>query len=117
MTFATYLRVYIPGDGRLVTEHAPDPRPRVLVRGAYGVWFESSREDAFVIERDGQCYICPRHPRLRMLEGLLAFRNAYPAPVSSSLVDSKNTPYAPRRSTRGRGSGACSTTCRPSPGT
>lgn len=86
MTFATYLRVYIPGDDRLVTEHAPDPRPRVLVRGAYGVWFESSREDAFVIERDGQCYICPRHPRLRMLEGLLAFRNAYPAPVSSSLV-------------------------------
>lgn len=86
MTFAAYLRVYIPGDDRPVAEHAPDPRPRVLARGAYGVWFESSREDSFVIERGGQYYVCPRHPRLRMLEGLLAFRNAYPAPVSSSLV-------------------------------
>lgn len=86
MTFASYLRVYVPGDGRQVTEHIPVPRPRVLGRGAYGVWFESTREDAFVLERDGRTFVCPRLPRLRMLEGLLAFRNAYPMPVSSSLV-------------------------------
>ncbi|MBN2114567.1 MAG: hypothetical protein JW785_10635 [Acidimicrobiia bacterium] len=86
MTFAAYLRVYVPGDGRHVVEHVPPSRARVLWRGAYGVWFEPVREDAFVIEREGRRYVCPRHPRLRMLEGLLAFRNAYPAPVSSSLV-------------------------------
>ena len=88
MTFATYLRVYVPGESGRVTGHVPDPRPRsrVLGRGAYGVSFESPSEDAFVIEREGRSYVCPRHPRLRMLEGLLAFRNAYPAPVSSALV-------------------------------
>ncbi|MBM3695529.1 MAG: hypothetical protein FJW79_06315 [Actinobacteria bacterium] len=86
MSFAAYLRVYVPGDPRRVPEHRHDPLPRVLERGAYGVSFESSREDAFVIEREGRHYLCPRHPRLRMLEGLLAFRNAYPDPVSSSLV-------------------------------
>lgn len=86
MTFAAYLRVYVPADGRQVVEHIPVPRPRVMGRGAYGVWFEPSSEDAFVIEREGSAYVCPRHPRLRMLEGLLAFRNAYPAPVAASLV-------------------------------
>jgi hypothetical protein len=86
VSIAAYLRVYVPGERGRVTEHVPVPRPRVLGRGTYGVWFESPQEDAFVIEREGQAYVCPRHPRLRMLEGLLAFRNAYPDPVSSSLV-------------------------------
>jgi len=86
VTFATYLRVYVPSDAGQVVGRVPHLRPRVLGRGAFGVSFESPREDAFVIERDGRSYVCPRHPRLRMLEGLLAFRNAYPAPVSGSLV-------------------------------
>lgn len=86
MTIAAYLRVYVPGDPGRVAEHVSLQRPRVLGRGPFGVWFESPREDAFVIESEGQTYVCPRHPRLRMLEGLLAFRNAYPDPVSSSLV-------------------------------
>jgi hypothetical protein len=50
------------------------------------VSFESPREDAFVLEREGRVFICPRRPRLRMLEGLLAFRNAYPAAIAASLV-------------------------------
>jgi hypothetical protein len=86
VTFAAYLRVYVPNDGREVLEHVSVPAPRVLRRGVYGVFFESPREDAFVIEREGRRFICPRLPRLRMLEGLLAFRNAYPAAVASSLV-------------------------------
>ncbi len=86
MTFAAYLRVYVPDDGRGVTEHIPIPHPRVLGRGVYGVFFESSREDAFVVEREGRVFVCPRLPRLRMLEGLLAFRNSYPAAIASSLV-------------------------------
>jgi hypothetical protein len=58
----------------------------VLTRGEYGVWYESSRDDAFVVEQDGRRYACPRYPRLRMLEGLIAFRNSYPGPTGSMLV-------------------------------
>ena len=86
MTLAAYLRVYVPGGDRQVVEHVPAARPRVLVRGAYGVWFESLRDDAFVVEHRGRRFVCPRHPRLRMLEGLIAFRNAYPVPVGGFLV-------------------------------
>ncbi len=59
---------------------------RFLVSGTYGVWDESLRDDAFVIEVEGQRFVCPRHPRLRMLEGLLAFRNAYQGPAATMLV-------------------------------
>jgi len=70
-----------------VVEHVPaSGARRVLVRGAYGVWFESLRDDAFVIEQRGRRLVCPRHPRLRMLEGLLAFRHAYPPGIGESLV-------------------------------
>jgi hypothetical protein len=81
-----YLRVYVPHEGPAVEEHLPAAARRVLVRGAYGVWFESLRNDAFVIESEGRRLVCPRHPRLRMLEGLLAFRHAYPPAVGESLV-------------------------------
>jgi len=86
MTLAAYLRVYVPGGDRQVTEHVPGPQPRVLRRGAYGVCFESPREDAFVLDWEGRRYVCPRRPRLRMLEGLLAFRNAYPEMTAAVLV-------------------------------
>jgi hypothetical protein len=86
VTPTAYLRVYVPGGDRLVAEHVPATGPRVLVRGDYGVWFESLRDDAFVAEHRGRRFVCPRHPRLRMLEGLIAFRNAYPAPVGGFLV-------------------------------
>ena len=87
---AAYLRVYVPVDhfdGYL--EHVAADRQAtrpVLTRGRYGVWYESSRDDAFVIEFEGERFVCPRHPRLRMLEGLIAFRNAYPGPVATALV-------------------------------
>jgi len=87
---AAYLRVYVPVDnvdGYL--EHVASDRRaarRVLTRGRYGVWYESSRDDAFVIDYQGERFVCPRHPRLRMLEGLIAFRNAYPGPVATALV-------------------------------
>ena len=90
MTGAAYLRVYVPDDlvpGQPVRapQHHHWP-PRVLVRGAYGVWHESARDDAFVIERDGRRYMCPRTPRLRMLEGLIAFRNTHVGATASVLV-------------------------------
>lgn len=87
MAPVAYLRVYVPADGPPVPEHPPAAAARrVLGRGAYGVWFESLRDDAFVIEEGGRRLVCPRHPRLRMLEGLLAFRHAYPPAIGESLV-------------------------------
>jgi hypothetical protein len=62
------------------------PAGGLLVRGEFGLYRESFRDDAFVAEREGRRYVCPRYPRLRMLEGLLAFRNAYPGAAASVLV-------------------------------
>jgi hypothetical protein len=89
MTAAAYLRVYLPADtaGRMprhtITETGSTP---ILVRSEFGVYYESVRDDAFVADRDGRRFVCPRTPRLRMLEGLIAFRNAASAPTSSMLV-------------------------------
>ena len=58
----------------------------VLTVGEFTVWDESVREDAFTADWQGRRYVCPRHPRLRMLEGLLAFRNAYPGATAAMLV-------------------------------
>jgi hypothetical protein len=85
---AAYLRIYVPWTGGPVqraTAAAGGGR-RVLVRGEFGVWNEPARNDAFLLEWRGRRYVCPRHPRLRMLEGLLAFHNAYPEPAGPALV-------------------------------
>ena len=42
------------------------------------LWREREGDDAFSVEWDGDSYICPRHFRLRKLEGMLAFNNAFP---------------------------------------
>lgn len=88
MPSAAYLRVYLPAE-RFggVREHVVGTgTSRVLHRGEYGVWYESTRDDAFRIEWEGRRYVCPRNPRLRMLEGLIAFRNSNSGSVASMLV-------------------------------
>ena len=42
------------------------------------VWHESTADDAFTVDWNGLSYVCPRFPRLRMLEGVLAFNRMYP---------------------------------------
>jgi hypothetical protein len=90
MAGAAYLRVYVPEDQAPGAPARARPSrgwpPRVLTRGSFGVWHEPVREDAFAIERDGVRYVCPRTPRLRMLEGLIAFHRAYLGPTASVLV-------------------------------
>lgn len=88
MAIAAYLRVYLPerrhGDA---LEHVAGPSSGpVLRRGEFGLISESARDDAFVIDVDGDRFVCPRYPRLRMLEGLLAFRNSYDRSTASTLV-------------------------------
>jgi hypothetical protein len=88
MAHAAYLRAYVPE--RMVDDYREHvggtATGDLLVRGEFGVYRESCRDDAFVVEREGRRYVCPRYPRLRMLEGLLAFRNAYPGAAASVLV-------------------------------
>ncbi len=87
MIRSAYLRVYRPAAaGQRFDRHVDGQRRRVLVMGEIGVWQESLREDAFVADWEGRDWVCPRTPRLRMLEGLLAFRNSYPGTVGSLLA-------------------------------
>ena len=79
MIESCHLRVYIPSDRtRRLPAHEPPASVRV-VRSSYRfVWEEPMADDAFATEWRGQSYVCPRSPRLRMLEGLLASSTAYP---------------------------------------
>jgi len=90
MPKSAYLRVYVPAtesDGP-VLEHLGSPGTAPVLRsGEFGLSVESSRDDAFVIDDGGIRFVCPRNPRLRMLEGVLAFHNAYSeSPVATALV-------------------------------
>jgi hypothetical protein len=76
---AAYLRVYLPErHAGSWPAHATGPTRPVIRASENFVWGESGNEDAFVAEWDGRRYLCPRHPRLRMLEGALAFSHANP---------------------------------------
>jgi len=57
------------------------------------VWGEPATDDAFRVEVDGRVYLCPRSPRLRMLEGVLAFSHAYP---TSGLLPERAVRHAAR---------------------
>jgi hypothetical protein len=102
MPRAAYLRVYLPAerfDG--LREHvAGSWTPRVLHRGEYGVWYESTRDDAFRIDWQGRRFVCPRHPWLRMLEGLIAFRNSYSGSSAAMLVPDRIADSAAEELTR-----------------
>ena len=71
------LRVYRPAEE--VPEESPHPGvplpPRTRRLGAYGLLGEPMGDDALVTEWAGRRFACPRHPRLRMLEGVLALHN------------------------------------------
>ena len=80
MIRTAYLRVYLP------RERASDWDPHVSRQAAPNLvraderfmWQEPTSNDAFTVEWNGRSYVCPRFPRLRMLEGVLAFSKAYP---------------------------------------
>ncbi len=78
------LRVYLPADraGRFDT-HAFGRR-RIVRASDDFVWEEPTKDDAFTTEWNGRAYACPRFPRLRMMEGVLAFRHANPGSALTS---------------------------------
>jgi hypothetical protein len=87
MIRVAYLRVYIPaGETASLPAHVAAPVRRALTVGRYGVWTEPMIEDAFVADWHDRRWVCPRHPRLRMLEGFMAFHESYPGLTASLLT-------------------------------
>ena len=92
MIQAAYLRVYLPADRTVrLPDHVAPMRRSVIAASNYFVWGEPPTDDAFRIQVDGVTYLCPRSPRLRMLEGVLAFSNAYP---TSGLLPERTVRHA-----------------------
>ena len=84
MIKAAYLRVYVPGDGS--QEPAEPAPPRLREVSEYGLMSESLNDGVLVLDWNDTQYVCPRYPRLRLLEGLLGFRNAYPGLTAELLI-------------------------------
>lgn len=77
MILSAYLRSYSRYDGASdYEEHTVAPSR--LYGNEYFLWTEPTGDDAFSVVWQDNVYVCPRNPRLRMLEGLLAFNNAFP---------------------------------------
>ena len=78
MINAAHLRAYLPEDSL--------PRYRERASGPSGplrsdeffMWRETGDDDAYTVSWETGVYVCPRHFRFRMLEGMLAFNNAFP---------------------------------------
>jgi hypothetical protein len=78
------LRVYLPADrvGAFDPHQAPG-RTVMRVTDEF-VWQGSTADDAYSLEWEGVRYLCPRYTRLRMFEGLLAFRDDHPGSALAS---------------------------------
>lgn len=81
MTATCHLRVYIPADeapAEVVGLPPAEPAASSPWRlGEYGIVAEPQVEDAVFVEHEGQRFVCPRRPRLRLLESVLAFHNGF----------------------------------------
>jgi hypothetical protein len=93
MIKTAYLRVYLPvdGGGGWPAHTDRDGNTSIYTSDRF-VWDESLVDDALTIRWNGVDYQCPRFPRLRMLEGLLAFSNTFP--MLPLLTEGERTGYA-----------------------
>jgi hypothetical protein len=87
MIRTAFLRVYLPEDRVSVRDLVRVPHQEVQAYdGGYGITVESMSEDGIDAHWNGQVFVCPRTPRLRILEGVLAVRRAYGQLGSTSVV-------------------------------
>lgn len=77
MILSAYLRSYVKYDGASSYEEHTGSSTR-LFGNEHFLWTEPIGDDVLTVEWDDGVYLCPRRPRLRMLEGMLAFNNAFP---------------------------------------
>lgn len=87
MIRTAHLRVFVPaGRSRDYPVHALPQRSVMRVDDEF-VFVEPIAEDALRTEWHDEQWICPRHPWLRMMEGILAWRNTHPgSPFMSELA-------------------------------
>ena len=78
MVRVSYLRSYLPAASLPPFAQVTEPAPESWRGDPLFLWRESEANDAFTATWEGREYVCPRHFRLRKLEGLLAFNNAFP---------------------------------------
>ena len=79
MINTAYLRVYLLAErAGSWPEHEGDSSPDQLSMDGRFIWSEPLVSDAFAAEWNGSRYLCPRFPRLRMIEGILAFSGVSP---------------------------------------
>lgn len=86
MIKTSHLRVYLPADRLGPLPEADTVRfgpPRDLT---FAIAAVPMSEDAFSADWCGRRYVCPRTPRLRMLEGVLAVRHAYTHLGSGAVI-------------------------------
>lgn len=102
-----YLRVYEPESSfpsneaaewlRRAADAEPAERPgRYLVTGSLPEGRGLAAEGAYVRTVGGRTYICPWRTRLRMLAGLLAFRESVPEEVADAFVPPEEAGKAAR---------------------
>lgn len=86
MIKTSHLRVYLPAErlGSIPEADNVDLAPTRDLR--YAIAALPMTDDALACEWKGRRYLCPRTPRLRMLEGVLAVRHAYTRLGSGAVV-------------------------------
>lgn len=80
MISTAYLRVYLPAEraGSWPTHDVDGQHDQLSMDGRF-IWSEPLDSDAFVAVWNGDRYLCPRFPRLRMIEGILAVSGVAPS--------------------------------------
>ncbi len=78
MIRVAHLRSYLLETSLPRYEHPVSVAPERLRGDDYFLWREVEANDAFTVVWGSETFICPRHFRLRKLEGMLAFNNAFP---------------------------------------
>ncbi len=78
MIVSAFLRSYLPQASLPRYKQHSGPAVGFLRGDDHFLWREPVTDDAFSVRWGGETYVCPRHSRLRMLEGVLAFSNAFP---------------------------------------
>lgn len=82
----SHLRVYLPEERIGAIPEADQTHPGPARDVTFAIAAVSMSDDALATHWHGQRYLCPRTPRLRMLEGVLAVRHAYRRLGSGTVI-------------------------------
>ncbi len=84
MIKTAYLRVYLPDEVVVDEESAPDGVERII--GGFGLLSEPG-DGGWTTVWEGRTYRCPRYLKLRVLEGTLAFANAFRSAIGGIVPE------------------------------